>query len=64
MRYYDRLTGFANFTQPDNLSECEIKPAAKTAGRAYLYHRQTGWISRLMDREGAENLIAGNLNND
>lgn len=58
MRYYDRLTGLANFTQPENLSECEIKPAANNGSkRVYLFHRPTGWISRQMERTEAERLI-------
>ena len=40
------------------LAECEWKPAPgdPESGSGYFYHRATGWISRLLTREEAEDL--------
>ena len=38
---------------PADLSQCEIKPAARGSRRVYLFHRATGWISRPLSRREA-----------
>ena len=61
---YDRQTGSTSTRLTPPARECEWKPAAQTQGAGYLFHRPSGWISRLLTRSEGDllrlrSLLAG-----